>query len=170
VPNTFVKIASATAGSGGAANFDFTSIPQTYTDLQIVLSLRATSTNATLIYYFNNDTTAANYTFRNINTTNGTSAASNSATQPWIGAAVNDSGFTASVWASAQIYIANYTTSKLKTIFADSVNENNATITNIALSANLWSSTAAINRITLDAFGGDFAQYSTATLYGIKSS
>ena len=73
MPNTFVKIASATAGSGGSVNFDFTSIPQTFTDLQIVLSLRATSTNPTLIYYFNNDTTAANYTFRNINANGSTS-------------------------------------------------------------------------------------------------
>lgn len=169
MPNTFVKIASASAGSGGAVNFDFQNIPQNYTDLQILLSLRATSTNPTLIYYFNNDTTTANYTFRNINA-NGSTVASNSATQPWIGAAVNDSSLTASVFANAVIYIPNYTSSNYKSVSSDGVNENNATTTNMALTASLWSSTAAINRITLDAYGGDFAQYSTATLYGIKSS
>lgn len=167
---TFVKIQTVTVGSGGAANIDFTSIPQTFTDLKIVLSGRATSTNATLIIYFNNDTTAANYTFRNINTVNGSTAVSNSATQPWISSAVNDSGFTASVFASSEIYIPNYTSANNKSFSADSVNENNAATTNMALNANIWSNTSAITRITLDPFGGDFAQYSTATLYGIKSS
>ena len=34
---TFFKIASATVGSGGASSIDFTSIPQTYTDLVFVV-------------------------------------------------------------------------------------------------------------------------------------
>ena len=97
-------------------------------------------------------------------------AASNSATQPWIGAGVNDSSFTASVFASSEIYIPNYTSANNKSFSANSVNENNGTTTNMALNSNLWSNTSAITRITLDPFGGDFAQYSTATLYGIKSS
>jgi len=38
-PN-MVAIQTVTVGSGGAANIEFTSIPQTYTDLVVVLSLR----------------------------------------------------------------------------------------------------------------------------------
>jgi hypothetical protein len=166
MPNTYKKIASVVVGSGGVATIDFTSIPQTFTDLKIVLSGRATSTNPTLIIYFNNDTTTTNYSFRNINA-NGSTAASNSATQPWIGAGVNDSSLTASVFASSEIYIPNYTSANHKSFSADSVNENNGTTTNMALSSNMWSNTSAITRITLDPYGGDFAQYSTATLYGI---
>jgi hypothetical protein len=168
MPNTYKKIATVVVGSGGVATIDFTSIPQTFTDLKIVLSGRATSTNPTLIIYFNNDTTTANYSFRNINA-NGSTAASNSATQPWIGAGVNDSSLTASVFASSEIYIPNYTSANNKSFSADSVNENNGTTTNMALSSNSWSNTSAITRITLDPYGGDFAQYSTATLYGIAS-
>ena len=37
---TFIKIASVEVGSGGAANIDFTSIPQTYTDLKLVYAIR----------------------------------------------------------------------------------------------------------------------------------
>ena len=45
--NTFKKIQTVTVGSGGAASIDFTSIPQTYTDLKIVLSARTNRANAT---------------------------------------------------------------------------------------------------------------------------
>ena len=38
--NTYTLIASSTAGSGGAAYIEFTSIPNTYTDLLVMLSLR----------------------------------------------------------------------------------------------------------------------------------
>jgi len=41
----------------------------------------------------------------------------------------------------------------------------------LALAAGLQTSTAAISSLTItDANAGDFVQYSTATLYGIKNS
>ena len=63
MPDTFIKIASVTVGSGGASSIDFTSIPSTYTDLVVVHSLRGT--NAAVYQQariqFNGDT-ASNYT------------------------------------------------------------------------------------------------------------
>jgi len=41
MPDTFVKIATVTVGSGGAATMAFSSIPSTYTDLCIKMSSRA---------------------------------------------------------------------------------------------------------------------------------
>jgi hypothetical protein len=35
---TYKLIETVTVGSGGAANIEFTSIPQTYTDLKLVIS------------------------------------------------------------------------------------------------------------------------------------
>jgi len=35
--NTLKKIQTVTVGSGGAASIEFTSIPQTYTDLKLVV-------------------------------------------------------------------------------------------------------------------------------------
>ena len=43
INNTLVKIQTVTVGSGGASSIDFTSIPQTYTDLCVVLSARGTN-------------------------------------------------------------------------------------------------------------------------------
>jgi hypothetical protein len=37
---TYTAIKTVTVGSGGAANIDFTSIPQTYTDLVLKVSAR----------------------------------------------------------------------------------------------------------------------------------
>jgi hypothetical protein len=80
------------------------------------------------------------------------------------------SGSTASTFGSTEIYITNYAGSSNKCLSSDSVNENNATTAYSVLTAWLWSNTSAITSlsITSDGAGNNFAQYSTATLYGIK--
>jgi hypothetical protein len=40
----------------------------------------------------------------------------------------------------------------------------------MAFIAALWSNTAAINAITITSGDGNYVQYSSATLYGIKST
>ena len=47
ITNTLYRIGNTvTVGSGGASNFDFTSIPQTYTDLVLVAFLVPTGTQS----------------------------------------------------------------------------------------------------------------------------
>ena len=53
MPNTMTLISSSTVGSGGTASISFSSIPNTYTDLVVKLSVRSTaSTNNTNIIDF----------------------------------------------------------------------------------------------------------------------
>ena len=164
--NTYTAIATTTVGSGGAANIEFTSIPSTYTDLKLVFSIREeTGTSYTMGIRFNGSTTT--YTRIDIRG-NGAAASSGSATN--IEPIVNSSGATASTFGNGEIYIPNYAGSTNKSSSVDSVSENNATTSFIRMSATLWSTTAAINQITLVPDSGDFAEYSTATLYGIKNS
>lgn len=170
MPNTFTKIASVTVGAGGAGTIAFTSIPQTYTDLKVLLSTRSTYSAGfdSLGIYFNGS--QADISNRNIGG-NGSSASSSSSTYRAIG--TNDSAFaTANTFASTEIYIPNYTGSTFKSMSVDSVAENNATPANVLLVANLWSQTAAITALTFDnsTSGQNFVQYSTATLYGISKS
>jgi len=40
MPLTYQKIATVTVGAGGASNITFSSIPQTYTDIKVVVSAR----------------------------------------------------------------------------------------------------------------------------------
>jgi hypothetical protein len=164
--NTFKKIQTVTVGSGGAASIDFTSIPQTFTDLKIVMSLRSTGTGVSTRYAavsFNSNT--SNYTYRRIYG-NGSSTGSDNGSLRIIGT-IPGSTVTASVFGSIELYVPNYTSANNKSYSCDSVEENNAAGAEQDLIAGLWSNTAAITSVTLTSDVGNFAEYSTATLYGV---
>jgi hypothetical protein len=167
--NTFVKIASVTVGAGGAASIDFTSIPSTYTDLVLKISGRNTANSSIVDLTFNGSTSG--YSYRGLYG-NGSSAASNNGSSVASIAllALEVSTYTASTFSNQEIYIPNYAGSQNKSVSADEVTENNATLSVASLYAGLWDNSAAITSIKLDPDSGDFAQYSTATLYGIKNS
>ena len=168
MPDTFVKIATVTVGAGGASSIDFNSIPQTYTDLVIKLSSRVGSGNtySNAVLSFNGTST----TYRNIRLTgNGSSASSSTITGAaylYVGE-VNGDTSTSNTFGNLEIYIPNYTGSSFKSASSDGVTENNATQAFTALHANLWSDTAAITSMSFQS-GGNYLQYTTATLYGIK--
>ena len=164
---TFIKIASITVGSGGAASIDFTSIPATYTDLVVKLSLReATGTNWAAVWEFNNS--SSSYSARYLQ---GNGAAASSVTNTAASIIENSSGATANTFGNAEIYIPNYAGSSYKSSSSDSISETNATTSFARLSADLWSNTAAVTSIKFTLPGAtNFAQYSTAVLYGIKNS
>jgi hypothetical protein len=166
--NTYVAIATVTVGSGGAANIEFTSIPQTYTDLVIRASTRTNNGSADAnVLQFNSNT--SNYSMIRLQGS-GSAASSNSNTTN-IRAVTDEDSATASTFGSWEAYICNYTSSNNKSVSLDSVMENNATAAEQNLVAGLWSNSAAITSIKLLPFNGSsFKQYSTATLYGIKSS
>jgi hypothetical protein len=173
--NTFKKISTVTVGSGGAASIDFTSIPQTYTDLKIVVSARSTgSSGANISMRFNSNSTG--YTGRRIvgngttvfsDTTSGTAASSGSAI---LCGPFSDNSNTANVFGTQEIYIPNYTSSNNKSVSIDGVSENNTTTAYQEILVGLWSNTAAITSISLICYqtGNTFGQYTTATLYGVS--
>jgi hypothetical protein len=163
---TYKLIETITVGSGGAANIEFTSIPQTYTDLNLVFSLRSTTTTDFITLYFN--TTSVGFTYRRV-TGDGSGAGGNTGTSAVVGTQTI-STYTASVFANSALYIPNYAGSTNKSWSLDTVLENNATATQMNLIAGLWSNTAAITGIKIEAPAGSIAQYSSASLYGIKNS
>ena len=165
---TYTLISSVTVGSGGAANIEFTSIPATYTDLVLKISSRGTSANASAGYYydvtFNN--TSANRTGRYLSKLNANP--DSGIFTSW--GLSTPSDFTASTFSSGELYIPNYTSANYKSSSLDSANENNSSTQRMTMSAGLWSDTAAITSIKLVQGGGNFAQYSTAYLYGISNA
>ena len=163
---TYEAIATVTVGSGGAASIDFSSIPATYTDLQLLISIREeTSASAVAFIKFNN--TTANRSERYLQGNGSSVAAGTTTVLQFIACQPSD---TANTFGNASIYIPNYASSNYKSVSSDSVSENNATGAFSRLVAGLWSDTSAINQITITTDTGDVAQYSTATLYGIKNS
>jgi hypothetical protein len=172
--NTFVKIASVSVGSGGAANIDFTSIPSTYTDLCIKVSARTNGSTANNwqsgALTFNGSTSG--YSGILLAGRGDLSAVSITSTTSNIEFAFysSDAGTTASTFASNDIYVPNYAGSNNKSVSSDIAEEDNAARALAGICAGLWSNSAAINRVTLTSNNGSFVQYSTATLYGIKNS
>jgi hypothetical protein len=166
--NTYVQIGSTvTVGSGGAASIDFTSIPSTYTDLQLVYSARCVSGGPAGILLTLNGSTSS-FTARYLRGDG--SSASSSTFNRYVGAA-NGSGDTASSFSSNAVYIPNYAGSTNKSYSVDSVTENNGTTAYQTMIAGLWSNTSAITSLSLTVDASlTFAQYSTASLYGIKNS
>lgn len=167
---TYTQIGSTvTVGAGGAASIDFTSIPSTYTDLLIKLSLRTDTTASSYAdvgVQFNS--TSSGYSYKTI--------AGNGATVQSFGGTsqakifdiwTNTNSNTSNTFTSAEIYIPNYAGSNQKSINIDGTSENNATNAYQTMSAGLSNITSAITSISINA-AYNFVQYSTASLYGIK--
>jgi hypothetical protein len=170
MPITYNKIASVTVGSGGAASIDFSSIPATYTDLKFVISSRGTTAaNFTQIYATFNGSSAANYGRIYLQGYNSLTESGTNTGQTFMNwSFMNAASSTTSTFSNHSIYIPNYTSSNNKSISIDAVQENNSGEAVMQIIAGLWSNTSVINQITLTAQAGNFAEHSTATLYGIK--
>ena len=166
---TYKLIETVTVGVGGAANVEFTSIPQTYTDLMLLYSGRSTRAATGDDMYIRFNGLSTNLSSRVLYGTGSGVASYSDASVAYVGYFDGDTS-TASVFSNGSIYIANYTASVAKGISGDNVNENNATGATQQINAGLWNSTAAVNQINLYALNGNWKQYSSVSLYGIKSS
>ena len=170
--DTFVKIATVTVGAGGSSSIDFTSIPSTYTDLCLKLSLRGSASSgvADQIYATFNGSTSG-YSGKWLEGS-GSSAASSGGTSLTKAYFLNTTynSATANTFGSTDVYIPNYAGSNNKSFSVDTVAETNATTQYMDLVAGLWANSAAINQITITPASSTWAQYSTATLYGISKS
>ena len=169
--NTYIYISSVTVGSGGASSIDFTSIPSTYTDLKLVASVRSTNAQvySVLKTTFNGSTSGYSYKIFEGNGSSASTGNNSSLTYfPWnegTGASA-----TANTFGNAELYIPNYAGSTNKSLSSDGVSETNATLAYIDLIAGNWSNTAAITSISFIPDAGNWVQYSTVYLYGIKNS
>ena len=170
--NTYTLIASSTITGSSAANIEFTSIPSTYTDLQVLFSVRindgATASNMRM--RFNGSTSG--YSNKRVYSTGSSVGSDNQPdTGTWFGVGISTgSNGTTNTFSNNSIYIPNYTSSNYKSISVDAVQDNNATESYAVLSAGLWSNTAAVTSITILNSDWNLLQYSSAYLYGISNS
>ena len=159
--NNFSSIATVTVGSGGASSISFTSIPSTYTHLQLRVSARTTSA-ANCILTFNGDTGSNYGTLYVEGTGSGVSAGNAAGTSFSGGVYVADTG----VFTGQIIDILDYAnTNKYKTLLGLTGTDRNGNSTWITLGGGSWNSASAITSITIT---NSFAQYSTFALYGVK--
>lgn len=169
MPNNYVLLETITVGAAGAASVTFNNIPQSgYTDLKLVLSSRFSGGALDAIGVTFNGS-SANLSSRRLTGTGTTAVSATYASNVFIGNSPGPSE-TANTFSNSEMYIPNYTSSNYKSTSVDAVTENNATAAYTNLEAGLWSNTAAISSITLTPYSGtNFAQYTTATIYGIAA-
>jgi len=179
IPTDFESIATVTVGSGGAANVEFTSIPSTFTHLQVRYIVRnnfSGSGSNFLEGQFNSDT-GSNYAAHHL-LGNGSSASagSSSSRSTFRSGVVTTTYATPSAFSAGVIDILDYAnTNKYKTVRSLGGYESNASNTEngyASLISSLWQNTNAITSIKL--FNGNtgynLVQYSHFALYGIKSA
>jgi hypothetical protein len=164
-------------GAGGQSTITFTSIPSTYTHLQLRGVSRGTTsyTSGTDTAYltFNNDSTAS-YSYHFLGGS-GSSAGSSAGTSQSIAysmvLAQGNSGL-ANMFSGFIIDVFDYTDTNKNKVFksVNGVSTNNAVTSSdymYVISGN-WMKTSAINRIDFAIAGSSFAQYSQIALYGVK--
>jgi hypothetical protein len=166
---TMTLIETKTLGTA-AASIEFTSIPQTFTDLIIVASIRRDSSSGSgaLMMRLNGDT-GTNYSWRTLFGTGSSTGSVNdgAATSALIGE-IGNSTDTANTFSSTNITIPNYTVVVAKSASGDSVTENNATTAFQVLAAGRYSQTTAITSLSLFNSGGaNLSIDSTVSLYGV---
>lgn len=168
---TTMQLISAQTLTSATGSVTFSSIPQTFTDLKVVISARANgSSNWQIgVTQFNTDTTAGNYPSIILYGYN-SSAGSQTANQ-WGGGYVPNSTQTANTFSNTETYITNYAANGVaKSISVDSIAENNATNYGpLQLTAMRWSGTAPITQIVFTPDNGSFVAGSSFYLYGISS-
>jgi hypothetical protein len=168
--NTFTLISSYTVGASPVTSIDFSSIPQTYTDLCFKISVRITrDTYSVDLMNLSFNNTSTNESSRRIEG-NGSSASSAS-NSLLLAYAASTSSATGQTFGSGEFYIPNYTGSANKSASNDGASETQSSTSYLGMAANLWSNTAAINQVTFtpDA-GSEFVQHSTIYLYGVKNA
>ena len=172
LPSSFESIASAT-GTGSSGLITFSSIPSTYSHLQIRGIFRSSETTGTNIYInlINNDS-GSNYTAHRIQGDGSSRTSAGAANQPDIFAGrAPGTGTTTGTMGAIILDIHDYaSTTKLKTLRMLSGQNSNDTYAGlISLRSGLWRNTNAINSISFDLGAGvNFSTSTTFALYGIK--
>jgi hypothetical protein len=155
-------IASTTVGSGGTSSIDFTSIPQTYTDLFVVLSARFSSQgNARL----NLNSSASGFSSRVVYSF-ATNAPLSYTDTVGLGRATSSSDQTNN-FGAMQLHLPNYRSGVSKPFSADAfaANYNGGYI---VLTGGVWANNAAITSMSLlPPSGQTFLENTTAYLYGV---
>lgn len=165
-------IQTITVGSGGVLSINFLNIPQSYTDLFLVISSRESNISdfrQPIFLKFNDNSSGYSDRILLADSNSGGQSTLNSygAGSFVMNGYINGATSTASTFSSTETYIPNYTGAANKYFSTDSVTENNSTSTMRSFQSQLWANSSPILSILLTTFER-FAEHSTASLYGIR--
>lgn len=165
---TYEPIASTTISGTGTATITFSSIPQTYTDLELVIQVRENSgSDGNTFIQFNSDS-GTNYSLTQLYGSGSAGGSNRASSQTKTGFYGNASQVDPSTtYGFSKAYIFNYSNS---TTYKSIYSQGNYTAIEVVARTHLWRSTAAITRIDLTLASGNYANGSVVTLYGIAAA
>ena len=168
---TMTLIASHTTASGGEASFTFSSIPQTYTDLVLKLSLRDNYGGLTDSSYIQlNGVTTTQYRAVLYGATNGVTGGSQGSVTGFDDF-TNGASASANLFSITQVRVQNYTSSNYKGISLDTVSMVYSGTSIGEIMAGHWQSTSPITSIKIiSSHSSTYQQYSSFNLYGISNT
>ena len=174
VPAAFESIATVTVGSGGVSSVTFSSIPSSYTHLQLRLIARGHTSLERVAINFNNDTNGANYSVHYLYGNGSSASAGGVGNQVTELTTIPSSTQTASAFGACVVDILDFAnTNKYKTVRSLGGSDLNGAGGFSIMYSGVWRNTAAVNRIDIVAGtvgSGNIAQYSHFALYGIKGA
>ena len=166
--NTYSLISSSTLSSS-AASVTFSSIPSTYTDLVLRVSMRSDAASGQEVIYINPNGLTTNQSSTVIEG-NGTSGAGSNRTTK-IETRGTGNTATSNTFSSSETYIPNYASATIHPISNFGAGENNNTAVVMNAVASLWNSATAITSFTITiGIGTNILTGSSFYLYGIKNS
>ena len=173
VTNSYESIATTTVSGTSTDSISFTSIPSTFTHLQLRITQQTSAYDVWNIIEFNNDTTATNYwSHRIFGAGGGGVAEAQSGNNNYVFYQAV-SGHSTTSMTGQVIDILDYTnTNKKKVVRHLSGLDNNGSGF-LWFGSVLWDSTTTVNRLDIKLFnpaGKTYTADSTFALYGIKGA
>jgi len=175
---TLTKLGSYTvSASGGDTMVTFNNIPQGYSDLKIVGSVRSAGTGNTVLGGLINGSYSgyshsAVYTQDSTNASSSQSTTFTVSTTPYarLSECYFDGGSqTAGMYTSFEWYMPGYSSSNYKSSTLEFCSESNSASAYVEQGAIFWQNSAAVTSLSFVLNNGNIAQYSSFTLYGVKN-
>jgi len=163
----YESIATTTVGSGGSATIAFSSIPNTYSHLQLRGIARSTAGGSSSVEVLCSINSAVNADRNHYIYGNGSTVSSGAQIKNLIGYALGVSQ-TANTFGATILDILDYSNTNKNKTFRSLAGDDQNGGGDIIFNSLLFATTAAISTLTLSLSAGNFSQYSSFALYGIR--
>jgi hypothetical protein len=166
--NTYVALDKKTISGSSTTSITFTSVPSTYTDLELVINARSVgSSDYAARISFNGDTSSGLYSWRLIRGDGSSASSLQYSNQNDIALTTNYSIMQTP--STIRVNLQNYANSNVNKTIIGRFNQVNTAGGTASAYVGLWRNTNAITSITVSIGGDYFADGSTFSLYGIKA-
>jgi hypothetical protein len=170
IETAYESIATTTVGSGGQSSISFTSIPSTYKHLQVRFLGRGTNASSSVDVFIRYNGSTSTYYRGHQLYGEGSSAfgSADSATASGYAGYVPGSTNTVNAFGAGVVDVLDYTNTNKNKVSKSLTGYDSSANGIILLRSSLWQTTSAITQIEFVCSAGNFAEYSSFALYGIK--